>query len=153
MAFPRNSTARRVGCGPRARLQPVELQLRRTTPAATVDVGKVGGLTWSDWERDPDLTDSISLTTNLALILFRSPPIDCLGNFIEAGELWVGRDGMEISVSTMKHEHRSVGACDGTILGLHGTIEAIWGRAAIRRKQASHTYTATVLAFGSSWMR
>jgi hypothetical protein len=65
----------------------------------------------------PGPDDSIPLTTNLALILFRSPPIDCLGNFIEAGELWVGRDGMEISVSTMKHEHRSVGACDGTILG------------------------------------
>jgi hypothetical protein len=38
-------------------------------------------------------------------------------------------------------------------LDMHGIIEAIWGRAAIRRKQASHTYTATVLAFGPSWMR
>jgi hypothetical protein len=106
------------------------------------------------------LTDSMSLGAQIAdqsetqrEFYSGRHRINYLRSLIEAREPWIDIDSDKLLVSTMSMDMDLSDLAVALSFNMQAIIDAISDRAEIRRKEKSHTYTATVRAFGSRLRR
>lgn len=102
------------------------------------------------------LTDSMSVGAGLAnevegqrAFYSGRQRVAYLRSLIEVNHAWVGQDVMRVSASTMNMDVDLSELALALSVNMHGIVDAIRDRAAVRRKATSQAYTATVRAFSS----